>query len=170
MKQKFKKNIDTSIKKKIKTLFFVCNMKTKYLGSMTTWVYDIKKNSWEQGPNLIQRRHAQSCFFDSITNQLYVFGGYGGGLFVSMEKWKIGTNTFEVSSSLPEPISYSAATLSNSNNFVGYLVGGVTNGGYTNKVWGLRRRDETWVEMKSLQKQRGYHSLVNLPVSDIPGC
>ena len=87
-----------------------------------------------------------------------------------MEKWKIGTNTFEVSSSLPEGITGSAATSSNSNNYVGYLVGGDTNGGYTNKVWGLRRRDETWVEMKSLQQRRFEHSLVNLPVSDIPGC
>ena len=136
-------------------------------------IFDTKKNTWEQGPNLIEKRADHSCFYDEITNQLYVFGGYGDRgkkRLESMETWKVGTNKFEVSSILPVPISNSGATSSNSDNYVGYLVGGQTNNGATNKVWGLRRRDLTWIEMESLQQQKKEHSIVNVVSSDVLGC
>ena len=99
-------------------------------------------------------------------------GGYYGGLLDTTEKWTIGTNAWEASSVLPVKIYFSAAVSSNSQEYVGYMAGGDTNNGYTDKVYALRRRDERWIQLesKSLQQRRRSHSLVNLGPSEIPGC
>ena len=100
-------------------------------------------------------------------------GGYYGGLLDTTEKWTIGTNAWEASSVLPEKIRSSAAVSSNSQEYVGYMAGGHTHtDGYTTKVYALRRRDERWIQLesKSLQQRRGFHTLVNLGPSEIPGC
>ena len=100
-------------------------------------------------------------------------GGYYGGGLDTTEKWTIGTNAWESSSVLPEKNRYSAAVSSNSQEYVGYMAGGITNtDGTTNKVYALRRRDEQWIQLesKSLQQRRREHTLVNLGPSEIPGC
>ena len=98
-------------------------------------------------------------------------GGYYRERLDSTEKWTIGTTSFETASPLKEPLDDTAAVASNSNEYVGYLVGGWTKQ-ITNKVWALRKEDETWIEVesKSLQQRRYLHTLVNLGLSDIPGC
>ena len=97
-------------------------------------------------------------------------GGYDG--LDSTEKWTIGTTSFQQESDLPEGIHGSAATPSYSNEYVGYMVGGSTDIGFTNKVWGLRRQTMAWTEMelKSLKQPREFHSLVNINDSEILGC
>ena len=62
-------------------------------------------------------------------------GGDNGLLLDTTEKWTIGTNAWEASSVLPEKIDLSAAVSSNSQEYVGYMAGGITNtDGTTNKV------------------------------------
>ena len=79
--------------------------------------------------------------------------------------------SWESTTDLPEPLSYSAAVASNSNVFIGYVAGGYTNNTRTDKIWGLRRTDLNWVEMpKRLQKSRIYHTMVNVASDEIPGC
>ena len=78
---------------------------------------------------------------------------------------------WESTTDLTEPLSSSAAVASNSNDFIGYVAGGWTNNGDTDKIWGLRRTDLNWVEMpKRLQMPRGFHSMVNVVSDEIPGC
>merc|ERR1712218_701752 len=139
----------------------------------TTWVFDVKTKSWEQGPSLIQRRYRHSCFTDEQTKTVFVMGGLNGGSLDTTEKWTFGTNAWEASSVLPEKIYLSAAVSSNSQEYVGYMAGGWTNtDGTTNKIYALIRRDEQWVQLesKSLQQRRSYHSLVNLGPYEVPGC
>ena len=100
-------------------------------------------------------------------------GGSNGALLDTTEKWTIGTNAWEASSVLPEKIEESAAVSSNSQEYVGYMAGGLTNHhGNTNKIYALRRRDEQWIQLesKSLQLRRRGHSLVNLGPYEVPGC
>ena len=79
--------------------------------------------------------------------------------------------SWESTTDLTEPLSSSAAVASNSNQFIGYVAGGNTNNGLTDKIWGLRRTDLKWVEMtKRLQIPRYRHTMVNLASDDIPGC
>ena len=89
----------------------------------------------------------------------------------STEKLRIGNSIWESTTDLPEPLYLSAAVASNSNDFIGYVAGGWTNNGRTDKIWGLRRTDLSWVEMpKRLQKSRNSHSMVNIASDEIPGC
>ena len=91
----------------------------------------------------------------------------------STEKLKMNENlSWKSTTDLPEPLAYSAAVSSNSNELIGYVAGGyTTNGRSLDKVWGLRRTDLHWVEMpKRLQIPRGYHSMVNVVSDEIPGC
>ena len=100
-------------------------------------------------------------------------GGFNGALLDTTEKWTIGTNAWVTSSVLPKEISRSAAVFSNSQEYVGYMAGGLTNNdGNTNKIYALRRRDEQWIQLesKSLQQRRYGHSLVNLGPYEVPGC
>ena len=91
----------------------------------------------------------------------------------STEKLKMNENlSWKSTTDLPEPLAYSEAVSSNSNELIGYVAGGYsTNGRSLDKVWGLRRTDLHWVEMpKRLQIRRGYHSIVNVASNKIPGC
>ena len=113
-------------------------------------------------------------------------GGYNGremadgnGLLKSTEKWTLGTNSWVSGASLPKSLGYSAAVNSNSNNTIGYLVGGLTGDGQSletferlSKVWTLTRRDLGWIEhgSKRLKLPRSGHTLVNIPKDQIPGC
>merc|ERR1712218_169996 len=99
-------------------------------------------------------------------------GGFNGANLDTTEKWTIGTNAWKISSVLPEKIRSSAAVSSNSQVYIGYMAGGGTTGGPTNKIYALRRRDEKWIQLesKSPQQQRYRHSLVNLGPYEVPGC
>ena len=90
----------------------------------------------------------------------------------STEKWTFGTNSWVSGVNLPETISSSAAVISNSNENLGYLVGGYTEDGRTSKVWSLRRRDMTWIEHESkrLKLPQSDHTLVNTLADRFPGC
>ena len=74
--------------------------------------------------------------------------------------------------SLPEPIGRSAGVASKSMEYTGFIAGGNSPGHVWNrKVLGLRRRDLVWEVMpQKLQTARRYHSIVNLPYDQIPGC
>ena len=139
----------------------------------TTWIYDSSKNKWTKGPALIQKRYVHSCFYNAKWNTVFVIGGFGDyRRLKSTEKLNLNENfNWESTTDLPEPLSYSAAVASNSNVLIGYVAGGSTNNGRTDKIWGLRRTDLNWVEMpKRLQKSRWSHSMVNIASEEIPGC
>ena len=107
-------------------------------------------------------------------NTVFVIGGEDENLksLKSTEKLKMNEQlSWESTTDLPEPLSSSAAVASNSNQFIGYVAGGNTNNGRTDKIWGLRRTDLNWVEMpKRLQKTNYGHSMVNIASEEIPGC
>ena len=122
-------------------------------------------------------RDSYSCFYDQATNSVFALGGHRpDGVLKSTEKWIIGADSWEMASDLPDYAKHTAAVSSNSNEYVGYMVGGVTtsnNQVYTSKVWALKRSDMQWVQLesKSLQNKRRTHSLVNIgSTSAIPGC
>ena len=101
-------------------------------------------------------------------------GGYKetGIPLKSTEKWTFGTDSWVSGANLPEAVDESAAVNSNSNDNIGFLLGGYTEDGRTSKVWSLRRRDMVWIEddSKTLQTPRGLHTVVNVPGDQIPGC
>ena len=139
----------------------------------TTWIYDSSKSKWTKGPALRETRSYHSCFYDELSNSVFVIGGWGkNGSLKSTEKLTLNGNfNWQSTTDLPEPLHASAAVASNSNRFMGFVAGGSANNGKTDKIWGLRRTDLNWVEMqKRLQIPRRSHSMVNIASDKIPGC
>ena len=138
----------------------------------TTWVFNIQTEEWSQEPSMNQKRSRHSCFYDDQTNSVFVVGGYDyPNRLASTEQWNLDTNQWISTPALPEPLHYSAGVASKSSQFVGYVAGGWSYVGYTNKVLGLRRNDLVWEVMpQQLQTARREHSMVNVPADQIPGC
>ena len=92
----------------------------------------------------------------------------------STEKWIFGTDSWISGEYLPEAVVASAAVNSNSEEIVGYLVSGKLGwfNGPTPNVWYLRRKDMTWneYESKKVKTPRYWHTVVNIPGDQIPGC
>ena len=128
---------------------------------------------WTQGPAMKERRTSHSCFYDKKSNSVYVTGGYNNKnrILTTTEKWNLDTNQWELTQSLPEPLSSAAGVASKSIDYIGFVAGGQTNYGKTNKLFGLRRRDLKWEVMpQRLQTARRDHSMVNLPSNQVSGC
>ena len=117
-------------------------------------------------------KRTHSCFYDEKTNSVFVFGGYSGSSSsATTEQWKLATNQWESTPNLTEPLWSSAGVVSNSMDYIGFVAGGNTNSGVTNKVIGLRRTDLVWQVMpQQLQTARQAHSMVNQPRDQILGC
>ena len=137
-------------------------------------MFDIVNQTWSLGPEMSFERDDHSCMADEETSTIHVLGGYNGrnGALKSSEKWTLGTDSWVSSTSLPENIYRSAAVLSNSDEYIGYLAGGWADGVITSKVWALRKRDMNWKEIasKTFNIPRRSHALVNIPVDQVPGC
>ena len=118
-----------------------------------------------------EKRAWHSCFYDIKSNSVYIIGGFIGYRLFTTEKWNLDTNKWESTPSLPESLYKSAGVASKSMDYIGFVAGGYTNNGNTNKIFGLRRRDLKWEIMpQQLQTARDSHSMVNLPSDQIPGC
>merc|ERR1719414_885408 len=138
----------------------------------TTWIYNVVKKDWSEGPKLNEKRHAHACLVDEEKNEIHIMGGWNNGRLKSTEKWTFGTDAWISGTSLPEAVSSSAAANSNSEETIGFLVGGYTEDGRTSKVWSLRRRGMMWIEdgTKKLKIPRSSHTVVSIPGNHIPGC
>ena len=150
----------------------------------TTWIYDIERKTWSKGPNMNNKRSFHACLADQSTSSIHVMGGCqdpelewnSEGIHLSStETWIFGTDSWKPSANLPERVEKSAAVPSNSDEYVGYMVGGRTFGlkeeRFSRKVWALRRKNMTWIEMnKKLETGRRRHSLVNVPEATVLGC
>ena len=140
------------------------------------WIYDTIHKNWTQGPSLNVKRRYHACMVDQKTSTIHVMGGRDQKyqLLISTEKLKFNdvNRKWEMASNLREPLAYSAAVSSRSNEFVGYLVGGKPKyGRRTSKIWGLRRSDQQWIETsKRLKIARGRHTVVNVYDNQIPNC
>ena len=141
-------------------------------------IYDINDKQWSEGPSLNIKRHEHACMVDPKTETIHVMGGkeHGGiGGLRSTETLKKGSKNWDMGAKLKEGLASSAAVSSNSNDYVGYLVGGRkwddTYGSVTTPhVWGLQRSKMEWIEMSiNLKIPRFSHSVVNVKSSDI-GC
>ena len=124
-----------------------------------------------------EKRQWHSCFYDDHTNSIFIVGGSAGWndsadlQLATNEQWKLDTNQWIMTPSLPEPIGRSAGVASKSMEYTGFIAGGFTDNDNTKKVFGLRRRDLVWEVMpQKLQTARRHHSIVNLPFDQIPGC
>ena len=121
------------------------------------------------------KRADHACMVDLKTSTIHVMGGHdqNWNRLSSTEKLKFNdvNRKWEMASNLKEPLSNSAAVSSRSNEFVGYLVGGETNGRSTSKIWGLRRSDQQWIDTsKRLKIAREDHTVVNVYDNQIPNC
>ena len=136
-------------------------------------IYDTNQKNWTPGPSLNFKRIYPACMVDPKTETIHVMGGRDVlNRFDSTEILKKGRKTWEMGPSLKQSVINSAAVSSRSDEYVGYLVGGVTFDGYSHpaKTWGLRRRDMEWIEMpKQLKIPREHHSVVNVQLGEI-GC
>ena len=97
-------------------------------------------------------------------------GGHNGTRYLkSTERLKLHSDSWVSGTGLPEAVGRTAAVASNSEEIIGYLVGGI---GGKSKVWYLRRRGMVWIEdaSKRLKTPRSAHTLVNIPRNQIPGC
>ena len=153
------------------TKIFVFLLKWQQLD--TTWIFHILNKTWTEGPRLNEKRIDHACLVDRETGYLYVIGGAGesGGSLKTTEKWDFGAGSWLPSVSLPEALKRSSAVTSNSMEYVGYLTGGQINGVTTSKLWALRRRDMSWIELpKTLKTPRRFHTTINIPSNEIPGC
>ena len=137
-------------------------------------------NEWTKGPSLNGERADHSCFYDRKSNSVYVAGGRKmkeypfEKLLNTAEKWKLDSNAWKKIGSLPTfrgtGIFLAAAVPSNSKKFIGFFAGGYTGYGLRNKVYGLRRKDEKWIDMpkRLLYGGRASHSMVNLAADEKP--
>ena len=119
------------------------------------------------------KRIWHACFVDEETSSIYIAGGDDEQLndLSSTEKWTFGQSSWQPSANLTEAIYGSSAVHSNGNKFVGYLAGGVTEKKYLKDIFGLRRRDMTWIKMnKTMKTGRFGHSLLNIPAKQVLGC
>ena len=122
------------------------------------------------------KRWAHACFQDTESSTIYVAGGWddqsnGSKSSSSTEKWSLEENSWKPSANLPEAIYGSSAVPSNGNKYVAYLAGGDTRNGYSKDIFGLRRRDMTWIKMNKTMKIGRYsHSLLNIPAKQVLGC
>ena len=119
------------------------------------------------------KRFYHACFADEATSSIYVAGGYDDqeNRLSSTEKWTFGQSSWQPSANLPEAISDSSAVPSNGNKYVAYLAGGSTRNRYSKDIFGLRRRDMTWIKMnKTMKTGRYLHSLLNIPAKQVLGC
>ena len=123
------------------------------------------------------KRSHHACMYDETTSSIHVMGGLGGDINMDLattEKWIVGSDTWMVSTNLPESIGWTSAVSAKSKNYVGYIAGGwgfATSDSYSNKIWGLRRHDMTWIAMnKTLKIGRQSHSLLNIPPEQVLGC
>merc|ERR1719245_2125945 len=91
-------------------------------GVVDTWIYDSSKKQWTKGPALREKRHYHSCFYDELSNSVFVIGGYNRRRLKSTEKLTLNENfNWESTTDLPEPSYESAAVASNSNRFLGFV-------------------------------------------------
>ena len=122
------------------------------------------------------KRSHHACMFDETTSSIHVMGGFGENDMdlATTEKWIVGSDTWSVSANLPESIARTSAVSAKSSNYVGYIAGGwgfATEESYSNKIWGLRRHDMTWIVMnKTLKIGRNDHSLLNISPNQIFDC
>ena len=119
------------------------------------------------------KRGGHSCFQETESSSVYIAGGVDdqGKRLSSTEKWTFGQLSWQPLANLPEAISSSSAVPSNGNKYVGYLVGGWTGYEYSKSIFGLRRRDMTWIKMnKTMKIGRTALSLLNIPWNQILGC
>ena len=123
-------------------------------------------------------RYGHACLVDESTSTIYVMGGFNKQNMdlSTMEKWNFGVNgrSWLLSTNLPESVGRSSAVPSKSSTYIGYIAGGWAFGKdeySSNKIWGLRRENMTWIEMtQTLKIGRQDHSLVNVPADEISGC
>ena len=134
-------------------------------------MFNTETQEWTQGPSMNQKRSGHSCFYDDQTNSVFVVGGSNGNILATTEQWRLDTNQWISTPDLPEPLYLSAGVASKSTQYVGFVAGGYNGTSKTNKIYGLRRNVLTWEAMpEQLQTARTYHSMVNPPVDQIPGC
>ena len=130
------------------------------------WIYDTIHKNWTQGPSLNVKREDHACMVDQKTSTIHVMGGriQSYNRLSSTEELKLNdyNRKWEMASNLKEPLEFSAAVSSRSNEFVGYLVGEYLDL-RTSKIWGLRRSDLQWIDTwKRLKIARYAHTVVNV--------
>ena len=143
----------------------------------TTWIYDIERKNWSQGPTMNKERSYHACLVDQSTSTIHVMGGFpqSGWGRKSTETWIFGTDSWKPSTDLPDRLVKSVAVSSSSDEYVGYMAGGWTFKPeferYSRRIWALKRQNMTWIEMsKKLKTGRRWHSLVNVPKATVLGC
>ena len=127
------------------------------------------------------KRWVHVCFRDTQTSTIYIAGGEDDpwNELSSTEKWTLEENSWKHSANLPAPITWSSAVSSNSDKFIGYMVGGypfyeiVDSLIYQmqkKNIYGLKRREKTWIKLnKTMKTGRSFHSLFNIPANQILG-
>ena len=119
-----------------------------------------------------EKRSFYACLVDKEKNSIHVIGGSGdNGHLKSTEKWTFHKDLWVSGESFPEAIWASAAVSANSNDILAFLVAGATANGDTPKLWYLRR-NMSWIEdgSRRIKTPRAYHTVVNMPGDQIPGC
>ena len=118
------------------------------------------------------KRNSHACVQDTVTSSIYIAGGYDQWKKLSStEKWTLEENSWKHSANLPAPITWSSAVSSNSDEFIGYMAGGYSTWYSTKNIYGLKRREKTWIKLnKTMKVGREEHALLNVPANQILGC
>ena len=120
------------------------------------------------------KRNSHACVQDTVTSSIYIAGGYDQWKKLSStEKWTLEENSWKPLANLPEAIFRSSAVSSNTDEFIGYMVGGIEGypWRYSKNIYGLKRREKTWIKLnKTIKIARYWQSLSNIPVIQILGC
>ena len=119
------------------------------------------------------KRYSHACFQDEETSSIYVVRGEDDqwNVLSSTERWIFKENSWQPSANLPRAIYDSSAVSSNTDEFIGYMAGGVTGFWSLPNIYGLRRRQMEWIKLnKTMKTGRNDHSLLNIPANQVLGC
>ena len=118
-----------------------------------------------------QKRSYHGCTIidDMDSKTIYVAGGWDENYnkLSSMETMKLTENEWKLSSvQLPKPLSYLQLVSSRSKNYILYIPGGWDGSDFQKKIYGLKRQNQEWEEIGSLQTKRGYHTTLNVDFNE----
>jgi len=128
-------------------------------------ILQTKRNESNQFPSLISKRLGLSL--TAISNKIFAIGGSPNkntmetiNLNTADRQWKKEELPFSV---------WRHCSVGLGNKII--VTGGDTRNGYSNYIFGLRRRDMTWIKMNKTMKIGRYsHSLLNIPAKQVLGC
>ena len=139
--------------------------------SAKTKLLDARTLKWTDGPTMNRGRRYHGCTTIPSTNggnaEIIVVGGRSSedtveSLAVASDSW------VNIAQTPIRNLKAHSIVASNSPEYKLYSIGGDSSG-FVSSIYGLTNSN-TWEFIGNISAARGYHTSLNIPQKDIPGC